>query len=305
MLVACTQAPQPYRHGRTGFDGSSLRLRDGGLVLILPMEGTPRPLGKILARSLADSLAVRNIPSTSNPVSNPSYKVRGQVITDFRSAEKGTLGSIYWTFMDQKDQMIHESSQVIKATRVQWDYGDQKMVTHLVEAAADQFVTYLQDASENGAVDAANHDDIIVFSITKITGAPGDGQNALKKAMSLTLRQAGARVKSKADGKTYLLSSEIDILDPFEGKQRIKIAWIIQDADGNELGRAHQNNQVPEGSLNGKWGRMAYDISKAAMYGIGEVVERHRLELRWSRSREEPTTSQAPGRRSLRIPPPF
>jgi len=221
------------------------------------MEGTPRPLGKILARSLADSLAIRNIPSTSNPVSKPNYKVRGQVITDFRSADTGTLGSIYWTFVDQKDQVVHESSQIIKATRVQWDYGDQKMVTQLVETAADQFATYLQDATENSAVDVANHEDTVIFTITKITGAPGDGQQALKKAMSLTLRQAGARIQNKANKRTYVLSSEIDILDPFEGKQRIKIAWVVQDPDGNELGRARQNNQVAEGSINGKWGRMA------------------------------------------------
>lgn len=304
-LLACTQAPQPYRHGRTGFDGSSLRLRDGGLVLILPMEGTPRPLGKILARSLADSLAVRNIPSTSNPVRKPNYTVRGQVITNFKNPEKNNIGSIYWTFSDQKKQIIHESSQLITASRQQWDFGDQAMVTQLVETAADEFANYLQEDTESKAVDASITDDMVIIAIKEIIGAPGDGQKALKKAMSLTLRQAGARV-TRNPGKTgFLLSSEIDVLDPFEGKQRIKIAWIIKDVDGRELGRARQDNQVPAGSLDGRWGRMAYDVSKAAMNGIAEVVERHRVEQSWSRSRDSSNTTTAPGRRKLRMPPPF
>lgn len=305
VLVACTQAPQPYRHGRTGFDGSSLRLRDGGLVLIQEMEGTPRPLGKIIARSLADSLGVRNIPSTSNPVRKPAYKVRGQVITDFKNQRKNYLGSIYWTFVDRKNQVIHESSQEIHASKNQWDYGDQKMVTQMVDAAADQFATYLQDASDRAAVEPADADKDIFFNITDIQGAPGDGPKSLKKAMSLILRQAGARVRANPNKKTYLLSSEVDVLAPFEGKQRIKISWIVKDPAGNELGRAQQNNRVDAGSLDDKWGRLAYDISRAAMNGIGEVVERHRLEERWGRSREKSNITAAPGRRKSKILTPF
>jgi hypothetical protein len=305
LLMACTQAPQPFRHGRTGEDVSGLRLRDGGLVLILPMEGTPRPLGEILSRSLADSLAVRNIPSTSSMVKRPNYKVRGQVIINKKNAKSEPLGSIYWTFSNHQDQVVHESSQLIQASRNQWDYGDQAMVDQLVEDAADKFASYLQDASETGDIAESGQDDRVFFAITKITGAPGDGKDALIKAMSLTLKQSGALVTKKPSAKTYLLSSEIDLLAPYEGKQRIKISWIVQDPDGNELGRAQQDNQVPEGSLNGKWGRLAFDISRAAMNGIGEVVTRHQTEQRWERSRENEAKSAAPGRRKLSMPSPF
>ncbi len=305
VLVACTQAPQPYRHGRTGVDTSGLRLRDGGTVLIMPIEGAARPMAEIIGKGLADSLGTRNIPSTSNPLNNPSYKVRGQVILNFSSKKDDYLGQIYWTFADRNGTVVHESSQQISATAFQWNYGDQEMIDTLVETAAEEFAGYLQDRSESQAVEVADHDKDIVFKITQVKGARGDGERSLKKAMALTLRQYGARVRTKADEDTYLLSAEVDIFEPYENQERIKINWIVQDANGKELGRAGQDNRLPEGQLDGKWGRLAYEISKAAVPGIGEIVERHRIDRKFEASRPIPNTTAAPGRRNRAAPPPF
>lgn len=305
ILTACTQAPQPYRHDRTGVDTSGLRLRDGGTVQILPIEGVAIPMGKTIASNLADSLSVRNIPATSNKLRNPTYSVRAQVIMNRKAKENEKLGSIYWTFMDRSGTVIHESNQDIKGTKFQWDYGDETVVGTLVEDAADRFAGYLQDKSEQQAVELDPRERPVVFQITDIKGTRGDGETSLRRAMGLTLRQYGASVRELADKDTYRLSADIDILDPFEGKQRIKIAWIVKDAEGHELGRAQQNNQLDEGMLDGKWGRLAYDISRAAMGGIGQVVERHRSEQLFEASRGQGNTTAAPGRRKPLSLPPF
>lgn len=305
LLAACTQAPQPFRHERTGFDTSSLRLRDGGTVQVLPIEGTSIAMKDILARSLAESLATRNIPATEKPLHNPAYKVRGQVVLNNTKERSRALGSIYWTFMDRTDRVIHETSQPIQGDKYQWDYGDQALVTDLVDNAADTFASYLQDASEKKAITKDKADTIVTFAMGAITGAQGDGESALSKAMSLTLRQFGARVRTKADDKTYRLSADLDILAPYEGKQRIQIAWIVTAPNGEELGRIQQHNQLEVGVLDGKWGRLAYDISRAAMPGIGQVVERHRQEQAFEASRAQQGTTAAPGRREKLVIPPF
>ncbi|MDV7338054.1 hypothetical protein RYZ26_00505 [Terasakiella sp. A23] len=305
FVASCTQAPQPFRHSRTGVDTSGLRLRDAGIVKILPMEGTSIPMGKILASSLADSLGARNIPATSNPLKNPSYHVRGQVLLDFNSGRKNHMGSIYWTFMDRSKKVIHESSQEIRGDVYQWEYGDQKLIDDLVENAADQFAGYLQDENEKKAVELDPKDRPVTFTITQIEGALGSGEAELRKAMGLTLRQFGASVRRQPNEHTYRLSADIDILDPFEGKQRIIIAWIVKDAEGKELGRARQNNQLDAGAFEGRWGRLAYDISRAAMPGIGQVVERHRSEQAFEASRGQRGTSAAPGHRKRLTLPPF
>jgi len=305
LIVACTQAPQPLRHSRTGFDSTGLRLRDGGTVLIQPIEGAARPLAKIMAKSLADSLGVRNIPSTSNPVTNPPYKVRGQVVIKRKRNSPKIKGEIYWTFFSREDKVIHESSQEINVDRYRWEYGDQAMIDNLVENAADQFAGYLQDSAEREAVELDERDKPVVFYVRNINGAPSDGNRALQKAMALTLRQAGAIVRKQQGRDNYIIDAEIEALKPFEGKQRIKVAWVVRDNTGHELGRARQNNRLDAGRLDQPWGRLAYDISRAAMPSIGQMVERHRAEVQFERSRTNPSSTAAPGRRNRLMAPPF
>lgn len=305
MLWGCTQAPQPFRHERTGVDTSSLRLRDGGTVLILPIEGPARPLSKIIARSLADSLGVRNIPSTSNPLDNPTYKVRGQLVSSSKKDDRYFKGQFYWTFMDQSGSVVEEAVQDLHMSREKWDYGDQATVEQMVEEAAERIAGYLQDkrARENAA--QVGDQEIVYFHIDGIEGARGDGQQALKKAMELTLRQAGAKVLSLPDERTFGLRAHIDIFDPFEGNERIRIDWIVARPDGTELGRASQNNQMPEGTFDQPWGRLAYHIARAALPGIADVVERHRAEEKWQERFDSEGSPALPGQRRPLVIPPF
>ncbi len=304
VLAACTQAPQPYRHSRTGFDSATLRLRDAGTVYIAPVEGIARPLAKIAAETLANSLAVRNIPSTTHAVNKPPYKVRAQVLVDRESDPQRIHGQIYWTFTDHTNKTIFETTQPLNVERHLWAYGDQKTVDRLMDEAAERFATYLQDKREREAVELAERDKDILITISGIKGAPGDGNTALKRAMSLTLRQGGAVVTQTPRKGGFLLQGKVDVFEPFEGKQRIKIAWVVSDTQGRELGRAQQQNRVKAGTFDQAWGAMAYNIARAALPGIAEVVERERTQRDFERSREETNRTSAPGRRnSLRNPP--
>lgn len=304
-LIACTQAPQPLRHSRTGFDPSVLRLRDGGTISIQPIEGIAKPLAKIMGDSLADSLSARGIPSTSNLITNPSYKVRGQVVIRRNKNSPYIDGAIYWTFTKRESGERLEYSQPFHIERHRWIYGDQVMIDSIVEAAADEFAGYLQDNREREAVELAVRDQDIIFYIDKITGAPGDGQSALKKAMALTLRQAGGLVRNQPHKNSYILDAEVRALEPFNGKQRIKIDWIVKDSTGHELGRAQLNNQLDEGRLTKPWGRLAYEISRAAVQSIGLMVEKHRNEGFFERSRGLVGATTPPGRRNQHTIAPY
>jgi hypothetical protein len=305
ILAACTQAPQPYRHSRTGFDTTSLRLRDAGTVYIAPIEGVARPLAKMAAQTLAENLATRNIPSTIHTISQPPYQVRAQVLVDRKSDPKKIHGQIYWTLSDHSNKTIFETTQVLNVERHLWAYGDQKMIDALMEEAAERFAGYLQDKREREAVELAEREKDILITISGIHGAPGDGNTSLKRAMSLTLRQGGAVVTKTPRKGGFLLEGKVDVFEPFEGMQRIKIAWIISDAKGQELGRAQQQNRVEAGTFNQAWGKMAYNIARAALPGIAEVVERERTRRDYERSRLESERTAAPGRRNLLVKPPF
>lgn len=298
LMVACTQAPQPLRHSRTGFDPTALRLRDGGTVYIQPIEGIAKPLADIIEDSLAESLAARGIPATANPIQNPPYSARAQAVIERDKTSAQIKGTFYWTFRVQSDGSLREFSQPINVARHRWSYGDQAMVDTFAEAVADEFAGYLQDQREREAVEQSPQDKPIVFYLDRISGAPGDGTQALRKAMGLTLRQLGARISNAPVKGGYILSAEVEALEPYQGKQRIKIVWRVQDAQGQELGQSRLNNRLDADRLTRPWGRLAYEISRASAQSIGLMVQRHQSEQQFERSRGLTGSTAAPGRRN-------
>ena len=46
--------------------------------------------------------------------------------------------------------------------------------------------------------------------------------------------------------------------------------------EGRELGKVTQNNRVPAGSLNGRWGDVAYVVAQGGSIGIIDIVEQDR-----------------------------
>ena len=58
---------------------------------------------------------------------------------------------------------------------------------------------------------------------------------------------------------------------PINGRQQARIVWSVNTIDGDEVGKAVQENAVRAGSLNGSWGRVATIVSSAAITGIQEL----------------------------------
>ena len=57
-----------------------------------------------------------------------------------------------------------------------------------------------------------------------------------------------------------------------EGKQPIQIEWLVRDPQGKKLGTVSQKNEIPEGSLDGTWGKTADQAAGAAAQGIFKLL---------------------------------
>jgi hypothetical protein len=57
-----------------------------------------------------------------------------------------------------------------------------------------------------------------------------------------------------------------------DGKQAIQIEWVVRDPHGKKLGTVSQKNDIPEGSLDGAWGRVADQAANAAVQGILKLL---------------------------------
>ena len=61
-----------------------------------------------------------------------------------------------------------------------------------------------------------------------------------------------------------------------DGKQSIQIDWRVKDPKGKALGTVSQKNEVPQGSLDGAWGKTADAAAAAAAQGILKLLPQRR-----------------------------
>ena len=57
-----------------------------------------------------------------------------------------------------------------------------------------------------------------------------------------------------------------------DGKQPITIDWSVTDPPGKKLGTVSQKNEIPQGSLDGSWGKTADAAAAAAAQGIVKLL---------------------------------
>jgi hypothetical protein len=108
-------------------------------------------------------------------------------------------------------------------------------------------------------------------AVIKVVGAPGDGEQALARAMTLMLGNTGVTMSTADDAKAWRVDAIVAVAK--QGKQDgVNLKWRILDAKGTILGEVEQNNQVPAGQLAKNWGETAVLAAAAAAPGLAEVI---------------------------------
>ena len=121
-------------------------------------------------------------------------------------------------------------------------------------------------AAETGA--STNAADRLVY--VTVAGAPGDGEQALSKALYDALAARGVKQASFSDTNVHEIEVIVRLDAEGAGRQTVKINWIVFDAEGNTLGHVSQSKSIRKGSLDKVWGPAAKAAAGAAS---GEIME--------------------------------
>lgn len=108
-------------------------------------------------------------------------------------------------------------------------------------------------------------------SSTVVTGAPGDGNQALANALQQELIRQGVPLGGAA-GQGYRVEGKVGVGALKDGKQPIQIDWRVKDGKGVAVGTVTQKNTIPPGSLDGAWGKTAEAAAAAAAQGIIKLL---------------------------------
>jgi hypothetical protein len=124
--------------------------------------------------------------------------------------------------------------------------------------------------ASNQTTGSITKDGSVTAMVVPVTGAPGDGSQSLTAAIQRELQSKGITVASSPGA--YRVEGIVTMGEAREGKQPIQIEWMVKDPQGKRLGTVSQKNDIPEGSLDGAWGRTADQAAGAAVQGIAKLL---------------------------------
>jgi uncharacterized lipoprotein YmbA len=108
--------------------------------------------------------------------------------------------------------------------------------------------------------------------VPNVIGAPGDGSSSLRRALQKELARKGVALADAPSAATYTVEGRVALGSAANGKQPITIDWNVSDPNGKKLGTVSQKNEVPQGSLDGSWGKTADAAAAAAAQGIIKLL---------------------------------
>ena len=151
-----------------------------------------------------------------------------------------------------------------------WAEADPALLQQLAAAAAAKVDRLLLPGGP--AISATRR-----IVVPPVDGAPGDGREALAKAMRASLKRrdiAVAEATDDVDEDGYMVLGDVMVTDHSRAEQRITISWAVIRPDGREMGRISQSNTVPRGRLDQRWGEIALFAAEGGADGVVELLER-------------------------------
>ncbi|MFD0986682.1 hypothetical protein [Methyloligella solikamskensis] len=112
--------------------------------------------------------------------------------------------------------------------------------------------------------------------VATVTGAPGDGQTSLTRAMQKHLSADGIKLARSRGGNVYTVQGKVSVSSASGNRETVRIDWTVMDPRGKKLGTVSQQNTISKGSLNGPWGAIADAAAGAAADGIINLLPKQR-----------------------------
>jgi hypothetical protein len=260
LLAGCDPAGHPFAEDRLPSDAPILQVKDAAGVVVAPVEGVPPEAGSALAEALAAALRGLEIPASTGPGNRHSFRIAGTA-TAVPGAGGGGL-TIRWTVRDGDGGEAGADDQHASVTAAAWSAPTAEGFHDLAATEAKTLSGLVVEAPPVERKSAT------ALFVREVKGAPGDGSHALASALTYLLKHRGLPVGSEAKD-AVVVAGEVAVSAGGGGKDHVKIVWHVLKPDGSDIGQIGQENDVPHGSLDGRWGQTAMAV---AMAGIDDIV---------------------------------
>jgi len=285
VLTACTVLPKPFEHTNQKGWNSLAALIDGGAIRVEVDQNLPEFISKPLSLEAVKALVGANIPASADPNFYSKYVLNGFVIVERPNDFDPEKATFVWNLMIKGGSEIVLFKQIIQGDENGWLKSDPELFSIIAKDAAHQIAKHIQNSRSltkltMDSVEISGQRDNIRglssrFYLSEISGTPGDGNRAILRSLKFLLnRELGPTVSNKAEA-SYLVRGTANVSPPLNGRSDVAITWLVFSATGKELGKVTQNNNVAAGSLDARWGLVAFAVAKGALQGIRKIVSRN------------------------------
>jgi hypothetical protein len=270
LLTSCGDLPEPFL-GNPGPAGRILAQPPAPrLAVPSPTNALlPDAADSVMADALASALQTQKVPAIPGPAQRGDWKL----VTSARL--QGPYVIPEFTVLDPAGALRGTAEgQAVPAAA--WSAASAATLRDSVTEAAPRLALMLTNIET--AIERANPNSLYNrparVMVADVTGAPGDGDEALTEQMRLRLAALGPEVQSTPTNADFLVDGHVRVVPVADRKQRVEIQWIVKSAAGDERGRVIQLNEIPAGSLNRNWGDVAVEVATQAAGGVEDVLRR-------------------------------
>jgi hypothetical protein len=264
-------------------------------VAVAPVIGAPDAIAKQIQQEFTGAIEKQRVSVTANKEDRADYTLRGYIVA--AKDKSATKVSYIWDVTDPSGKRVNRitGEELVAANAANasskdpWAAVTPQVAQAIASKAANSFVAWLPSQSGQPAVAAVGqpaavgaHPSAPPSSATKrapvmaivpsVTGAPGDGIKSLTAAIQRELTGKGVSISDKPTAVAYRVEGSVTMGAAAQGKQSIHIEWLVRDPQGKKLGTVSQRNEIPEGSLDGEWGKTADQAAGAAAQGILKLL---------------------------------
>lgn len=271
----------------------------GAQFAVAPVIGPPENVSNELRTQLIADLERQNLRVAKSPDERAEYTLRGYVVSSLEKKGNKSKVSYIWDVTDANGKGVHRVSGEESAPAGKGKDPWAAMTPNLVQAIAAKTVTSVAGWMPGGGAAVASNGSMVQTAaattpsyaaqkplvtgsvassgpinalVPVVTGAPGDGSTALRAALQRELSRSGVPLTDARTANTYLVEGKVAMGTGKDGKQPITIDWSVTDPHGKRLGTVSQKNEVPQGSLDGSWGKTADAAAAAAAQGIVKLL---------------------------------
>ena len=272
---------------------------------IAPVIGAPENISRDLQTQLASSMERNRISVARAPGGKGEYTLRGYIVA--AREKSGSKISYIWDVTDQSGKRANRLTGEVFAPGSgadPWASVSPQVIQNIADKTAVQLAASMAGSGvpmasapstmNTAAATPAYTAPVATAAATQapavgpttgsidtgpvstvvpaVTGAPGDGGATLTSAIQRELTKNGVALTSTPSGQTYKVEGKVAMGQGKDGKQPIQIDWNVIDPKGKKLGTVSQKNEIPQGSLDGAWGKTADAAAAAAAQGILKLL---------------------------------